>query len=255
MRARLRKPVRAWRGFTLIELLVVIAIIALLMSILLPAVSRAKQAAREAVCLTRVAGQLKAVHLYARDHRGAMPCGPDVPIPLPGGASGPPMNTVASNQIWIGAMRAYNANGAVLEGYFPDPGGMFCPGDDTTDPVEELARVRRRSGEDAYASYFYRQLDAQDPSREPRANLDGLGRNPDGDPVRALLMDANSQLSIPGVPQRTNHGGARVSVGYVTGGAMAFDNDGGRFSLRPGDEMNVFDRLDEIFITADGLTR
>lgn len=57
------------KAFTLIELLVVIAILALLISILLPALSRARDAAKGAACASNLRGLVQAVYLYAGDHK------------------------------------------------------------------------------------------------------------------------------------------------------------------------------------------
>ena len=65
------------RAFTLIELLVVIAIIAVLMGILMPALHRVKEQARQRSCATRVRQHVLTLHMYADDNQGRMPGPPD----------------------------------------------------------------------------------------------------------------------------------------------------------------------------------
>lgn len=57
-------------GFTLVELLVVMGIISLLIAILLPALSRARQAANTTYCLSNLRQLMQANVMYANDHNG-----------------------------------------------------------------------------------------------------------------------------------------------------------------------------------------
>ncbi len=64
---------RTDRGFTLIELLVVVAIIALLISILLPALNNAREQGRRAVCSAQLRSLAQAFITYAAENRDSVP--------------------------------------------------------------------------------------------------------------------------------------------------------------------------------------
>jgi prepilin-type N-terminal cleavage/methylation domain-containing protein len=98
------------RWFTLIELLVVIAIIAILASMLLPALSRSRTTARRINCLSQLKQVGLASHEYATEHDGMLPYRdrPNLPHAMIDGGS--------------------NLNEEFIEPYLADRDKlMFCP--------------------------------------------------------------------------------------------------------------------------------
>lgn len=113
-------------GFTLIELLVVVAIIALLLSVLMPALSKARSAARRVICMSNQKQLALAAVAYAAANKDTTPMlrynwnnEPDMPIER---------REVYGNfirwkdvELWLGPGLLYKQN------YIGDAKLIFCP--------------------------------------------------------------------------------------------------------------------------------
>jgi prepilin-type N-terminal cleavage/methylation domain-containing protein/prepilin-type processing-associated H-X9-DG protein len=97
-------------GFTLTELLVVVGLIALLISLLLPALTKARAAANASACLSNLRQMSTAWAMYITENRGR--------LPEPESAPQPGTPEVAWRSYWPGILDTYKVRGAVI----------LCPG-------------------------------------------------------------------------------------------------------------------------------
>jgi prepilin-type N-terminal cleavage/methylation domain-containing protein/prepilin-type processing-associated H-X9-DG protein len=123
------------KGFTLIELLVVIAIIAILAAILLPALARAREAARRASCQSNLKQFGVVFKMYAGENRGAFP-------PLQPFSNNPPAPAPAGVPVF-----AAPDPDELYPDYLSDLAVAKCPSDTEADASGQMVAGRLPDGE------------------------------------------------------------------------------------------------------------
>jgi prepilin-type N-terminal cleavage/methylation domain-containing protein/prepilin-type processing-associated H-X9-DG protein len=125
-------------GFTLVELLVVIAIIALLMSIIMPSLEKARSTAMRVKCAHNLRQSYLAIHMYVESNDDVYPCSEDPqPEPPPG------------YWLWMGRWRSFVEPYLTTKITGDNPSVLLCP----QEIVDKTAEYESFSY--AYSMTFY----------------------------------------------------------------------------------------------------
>ncbi len=247
-------------GFTLIELLVVIAVIAILAALLLPSLSKARNAGRRAACISNLRQVGVAVHLYAQDNRGRIPYGPTAP-PFSHPAEFYPSTGSPTSLLSLRSGAPAGLGLMLTNELARTPKVLFCPGSDQ--PVDAEAELAKVGVSQAQSSYYYRHGGVttlfHTPPAEPECTrLENPGLNRNGKPIRALAMDTqflcSFSVSAYNVRTRTHHQQQSVTTLFTDGNVRSLKNADQRYTVdlrNNADLYDAFNRILRVFETAD----
>jgi prepilin-type N-terminal cleavage/methylation domain-containing protein len=226
---------RGRAGVTLLEVLVVIGIIGLLVGVLVPGLNHSRRIAKQTACLAGLQQLGVATCTYAMENGGSVPFGQRPPPPSARNFYTKEGQTTSI----ISDLRGRHVGlGLLLETNLPNSKeSLFCPAaDGKWDVKASLALVGKGQVE---SSYYYRHGSISELTPvggpPPRVQLDSLGSNRRGQPIRTLAMDtqfiAPDTMSVFNIYSRTHHQQKAVNVLYTDAHASTHQNANNRFRI------------------------